>query len=430
MTLTDELAWLDRHINLEAVAGRVEGLSLERMRRLVEVLGDPQLTYPVIHVTGTNGKGSTARMITALLVESGLTVGTYTSPHLERINDRISRDGEPIADDELAQLLADLEHVEPHVGVTNSYFELLTAAGLRWFSDLAVDVAVVEVGLLGRYDATNVCDGLVAVVTNVGYDHTDGTGDWRARIAEEKSGIVKPDSTLVLGETAPELLPVFHRAGARETWERERDFDCESNELAVGGRLLELRTPSASYDEVFLSLHGAHQGDNAACALAAVEAFFAAPLADDIVRDALGRVTMPGRFEIVGRDPLVVLDGAHNAEGASTAAATLHDDFHREGETILVVGMLSPRDPNAMLDALDARDAAFVVASKAPSPRSLPPEEIAAAAEAMGVRAIVEPDVRRAIGRARQLANPSDAILVTGSLWFIGAARAALASGQ
>src|SRR5687768_12158713 len=209
------------------------------MRRLVEVLGDPQQTYPVIHLTGTNGKGSTARMITGLLAESGLSVGTYTSPHLQRINERIARNAEPIDDDDLATLLAHLEGLEPVVGASNSYFELLTAAAFRWFAEIAVDVAVVEVGLLGRYDATNVCDAAVAVVTNVGYDHTDGQGDWRARIAEEKSGIVKPNSTLVLGETAPALLPIFQRAGAREIWERDRDFGCESNELAVGGRLLE-----------------------------------------------------------------------------------------------------------------------------------------------------------------------------------------------
>ena len=426
--LSDGLAWLDQHVNLEARAGRVEGLSLERMQRLVELLGDPQRSYPVVHITGTNGKGSTAQLVTALLVEAGLTVGTYTSPHLERINERIARNGEPIDDDELAELLAYLEHLEPSTDITNSYFELLTAAGLKWFADVAVDVAVVEVGLLGRFDATNVCDAAVAVVTNIGQDHTDGQGDWRARIAEEKSGIVKPGSTLVLGETDPELVPIFQRAGASEILERERDFDCENNELAVGGRLLELRTPSARYEDVFLSLHGAHQGDNAAIALAAAEAFFAAPLSEDVVLQAYGRARFPGRFEVLGREPLVVLDGAHNPEGAAVAAATLHDDFHVSGDTILVVGMLSPRDPAAILDALDAADAAMVIASAAPSPRAIPPEQIAHAAEELGVDAIIEPDIGKAIDRAKRMAGPSDAILVTGSLWFIGAARAALTS--
>ena len=428
MTLTDGLAWLDQHVNLEATAGKVEGLSLEHMRRLAQLLGDPQEAYPVIHLTGTNGKGSTARLATALLVEAGLTVGTYTSPHLQRINERIARNGEPIDDDELAGLFEDLQRVEPSTGAVNSYFELLTAAALKWFADIAVDVAVVEVGLLGRYDATNVCDGIVTVVTNVGHDHTDGVGDWRRRIADEKSGIVKPDSTLVLGETDPDLLPIFYRAGAREVWEREREFDCEANELAVGGRLLELRTPSARYEEVFLSLHGSHQGDNAAVALAAAEAFFEAPFADDIVRDAFGSVTIPGRFEIVGREPLIVIDGAHNPDGAAVAAATLHDDFQHDGDTILVVAMLGPKDPRAVLEALGAEDAAVVIASTAPSPRAVPPEEIAKAAEELGTNAIVESTIEGAVQRAKRLAGPTDAVLVTGSLWFIGAARSLLTS--
>jgi dihydrofolate synthase/folylpolyglutamate synthase len=425
-SLSESLGWLDRHVNLEARAGRVEGLSLDRMQRLVDVLGQPQQAAPVIHLTGTNGKGSTARMVTALLVESGLTVGTYTSPHLQRVNERIARNGEPITDDDLAELLAHLERLEPLVGDTSSYFELLTAAAFRWFADVAVDVMVVEVGLLGRYDATNVCTAEVAVVTNVGQDHTDFTGDWRARIAEEKAGIVKPGSLLIAGETDPDLLPIFHRAGAREIWERDRDFAVEDNMLAVGGRLLELRTPGARYEDVFLSLHGAHQADNAAAALAATEAFFGQPVAEEVVTAAFGSMQIPGRFEIVGREPLIVLDGAHNPDGAATAAETLRDDFDHEGDTILVLGMLEPRDPAAMLEALGADSAAYVVASTPPSPRGLPPAAIADAAQAAGVEAIIEPDVAAAIDRAKRLAGPGDAILVTGSLWFIGPARSLL----
>jgi dihydrofolate synthase/folylpolyglutamate synthase len=294
---------------------------------------------------------------------------------------------------------------------------------LRWFADIAVDVAVVEVGLLGRYDATNVCDGMVAVVTNVGQDHTDFTGDWRARVADEKAGIIKPGSTLVLGETDEALTPIFYRAGATEVWERDRDFACESNELAVGGRLLDLRTPQQTLTEVFLSLHGTHQGDNAATALAAAEAFFAQPLDEEVVTQAFGSITMPGRFEIVGHEPLVVLDGAHNPESAAAAAETLRDDFMQEGRRIIVIGMLQPRDPTSILEALDVDDSTLVIACLADSPRAIDTAEVAAAARTLGADAIEEPDVGRAVDRARRLAEPEDAVLVTGSLYVVGSAR-------
>jgi len=424
--LTAALGWLDQHINLEARAGRIEGLSLDRMRRLAAVLGDPQRAYPVIHLTGTNGKGSVARLTTALLAESGLTVGTYTSPHLERVNERITRNGEPIEDAELAALLHDLARLEPLVEERCSYFELLTGAALRWFADVAVDVAVVEVGLLGRFDATNVCDGAVAVITNIGHDHTDFTGDWRARIAEEKSGIVKPGSTLVLGETDEALAPIFYRAGAAETWERDRDFGCDTNLLAVGGRLLDLRTPSAVYPETFLSLHGAHQGDNAACALAATEAFFAQPLDPQIVEAAFASVAVPGRFEIVGREPLVVLDGAHNPEGAAAAAATLRDDFMQQGRRILVLGMTQPRDVEAMVDAFEIDDSTLVVACAPESRRAIPASIVAKAAAAAGADVVEEPEVSRAVDRALGLAGPDDVVVVSGSLYVVGSARSHL----
>src|SRR3954470_10240656 len=205
MNLPDALDFLDRHQNLELSPGKIEGLSLDHMQRLVEVLGDPHRAFPVIHITGTNGKGSVARMVTSLLVESGLSVGTYTSPHLEALNERISWNGEPIDDASLAAAIADVATLEPLSGVTPSWFEIVTAAALAWFAAVAVDVAVVEVGLLGRFDATNVVDADVAVITNVGFDHTDGVGDWRAAIAHEKAGIVKPGSFLVLGETDESL---------------------------------------------------------------------------------------------------------------------------------------------------------------------------------------------------------------------------------
>ncbi len=426
MDLTAALHYLDSHVNLEATAGRVEGLSLERMRSLVSVLGDPHLAFPVIHVTGTNGKGSTVRMITELLREAGLAVGTYTSPHLETVNERLAYDAAPIPDDELAAVISDLAALESLLDRRPSYFELLTAGAFRWFADRAVDVAVVEVGLLGRWDATNVVESQVAVLTNVGHDHTDGAGDWRRRIAEEKSGIVKPGSTFVLGETDAELRDVFAAAPAAETWLRDRDFGCDRNMLALGGRLVDLRTPAGTTDEIHLPIHGAFQGDNAAAALAAAEAFFGRQLPAELVRDALARVRIPGRFEIVQHEPLVVLDGAHNRDGAAAEAATLREEFTLTGSVVLVVGMLRGRDPLEMLTALGAAEAGYVVACTPPSPRAIPAAEVAAAADGLGVVAEAIPDIPSALSRALAFATADDAVVVTGSLYVVGAARAAL----
>ena len=345
VNLSAALRYLDEHTNLEATAGRVEGLSLERMRRLVEVLGDPQTAYPVIHITGTNGKGSVARMVTELLRAAGLSVGTYTSPHLEQINERIAWDSQPIDDDALGAAIGAVAEVEAVAGVTPSYFEILTAAAFSWFADVAVDVAVIEVGMLGRWDATNVADGAVAVLTNVGHDHTDGQGAWRAAIADEKVGIVKQGATFVVGETDPELRSIFAGAPAAETWLREQDFDVDQSLLGLGGRQVDLRTPFGTTEDVFVPLHGEHQADNAAIALAAVEAFFGRRLEDDLVREGFAAVRVPGRFEVVHREPTIVLDAAHNVDGAAACARTLAEEFTLGGSLIVVVGMLSGRDP-------------------------------------------------------------------------------------
>jgi dihydrofolate synthase / folylpolyglutamate synthase len=425
--LPEAVELLDRHLNREARAGKIEGLSLDTMRRLMHVLGDPHQSYPVLHLTGTNGKGSVARMATALLVESGITVGTYASPHLERINERICRNGELIDDADLAAVIGDVAAVEELAGVDASWFEIMTAAAFRWFAEVAVDVAVVEVGLLGRFDATNVVDGDVAVVTNVGLDHTDGIGDWRSAVASEKAGIVKPGSFLVLGETDERLVPIFLAEGPRETWERDVDFGAESNLAAVGGRLVDLRVPSGVVEQVFVPLHGRHQGDNAAIALAAVEAFFGRGLPEQVIQDAFAGVTVPGRFEVLGRAPLVVVDGAHNPPGAEVAAETLAEDFDVAGRHILVVGLLEGREVAGMLEALGAADADLVIACTPPSPRAVPAAEVAAAARAMGVDAEVVADVAAAVDAARGVATADDAILIAGSLYVAGAARTHLA---
>jgi dihydrofolate synthase/folylpolyglutamate synthase len=417
------LRYLDRHINLEAKAGRWEGLSLAHIRAAMAAMGEPQATYPVVHVTGTNGKGSTVLMITELFKAYGLRVGTYMSPHVERINERIRIDGEPISDDDFAAAISEVASLEPLLDDPLSYFEVLTAAALNWFAQTPVDVAVVEVGLLGRWDATNVVDAKVAVVTNIGRDHTDGVGDWRRAIAEEKAGIIKPDSTLVLGPVGDDLRDVFLAEGAAASVEFGRDFACTSNKLAVGGRVLDIRTSHRSYEDVFLALHGAHQGDNAALALAAVEAFFDAAVPDDIVSEAFAAVTVPGRFEVMRRSPLVVIDAAHNPAGARVAVRTLDEGFGEGRTRLLVVGLLQGRDAGEMFDALDASRAEVVIACAPDWPRAIPAEELAAVGTAKGLPIEVVPDVEDAIHRALALATDDDVILVTGSFYVIGTAR-------
>jgi dihydrofolate synthase/folylpolyglutamate synthase len=423
MTYQDALDYLDAHASYETT-GRIESPTLERMRTLVAAMGDPQLSYPVIHVTGTNGKGSTTQMITRLLMAHGLTVGTYTSPHLERLNERISVNCEPIPDDDFAEQVAAIADLEVLTAVRPSYFETLTAAAYRWFADVAVDVAVVEVGLLGRWDATNVCDSQVAVITNIGLDHTEFAGPTLAHIAREKSGIIKPGSAVVIGEQDPDIVQVFREAGGASYLVRGEDFDVLEQQLALGGRLIDVRTPTTVYPEVFVPLHGRHQADNAAVALTAVEAFFASPVPGDIVAEGFAEVKMPGRFEVMGHQPLVVVDGAHNPAGADSCATVFFEDFDPAGRRLLVIGCLRGRDPREMLSALRADEFDVVVTCTAPSPRGLPAEELSIAARDLGCDDVVQAEtVEEAIDMARADSMAEDAIVVTGSLYIVGAAR-------
>ncbi len=428
MDLAEATGWLAEHVNLEAdPAPRAAARRLDRVRRILEFMGDPQAAYPVIHLTGTNGKGSTARMATALLQARGLSVGTYTSPHLERLNERIARNGAPTSDDDFAAALSAVAELEPFLDSRPTYFEILTAAAFRWFADTAVDVAVVEVGLGGRWDATNVADGQVAVVTNVALDHTETIGPTLADIAFEKAGIVKPGSSLVLGETDESLAAIFRDADPHEVFERDRDFGWLENKLALGGRVLDLYTSRMRYPGVFLAAHGAYQGDNAAVALAAVEAFFGGPLPHERVVEGMAAVRIPGRLEVVGRNPLCVLDGAHNPAGARAAAAAVDEAFGAVEGRVLVVGMNQGRDPHEMLAALNAGAARLVVACPPPSPRALPAAEVAAAAEALGTPAQAVGSVPEAVDFALADAGEGELVLVTGSLYVVGAARAWLA---
>ena len=427
-------AWLDAHVNLETGIGvpartRERGApTLERIGALLQYLGSPQLEYPAVHLTGTNGKTSATRMVTELLSTVGLLVGTTTSPHLERVNERMTINGEPITDTDLDEQLRVIALVEREIGLDPSYFEVVIAAALRWFADVAIDVAVVEVGMGGTWDATNVIDGRVAVVTNVSIDHAAFLGTTHAEIATEKAGIVKEGSTLILGETDPDLLPIFMERGAAHVLRRDVDFGVRSNVPAFGGRMLDLFTPDARYPDVFVPLYGAHQGDNASAALAAAEAFVGAPLDPDAVRGAFARVTSPGRLELVGRHPLLLLDGAHNVAGAEALRSALTEEFAPAART-LVVGLLREKEPHDMLRALGLDDVEQLVCGRPPNARALDPELIASAAVELGFpedRIEVVDSVAEAVSSAL-LTTPADGeIVITGSLYFVGAARSIL----
>jgi dihydrofolate synthase/folylpolyglutamate synthase len=427
----DALEWLDQHQNLERMLaeepGRREPPDLGRMRALVDALGHPESTAPVVHVTGTNGKTSTARCLTSLFMAKGLRVGAFTSPHLQAINERIATDGSPIDDSSLCQVLEEVAAVESFLGLRPTWFEILAVSAMLWFADRPVDVAVYEVGMGGKWDATNVVDASVAVVTNIGLDHVEFLGPTRADVAAEKAGIVKSGSTLVLGETDSDLRGIFASTRPAALWLAGREWDCPRNAVAVGGRVLDLRTPGARYDDVWLDLHGGHQGWNFAAALTAAEAFFGAPLDDRLVREAAGSVSSPGRLEVVGTDPLTVLDGAKNLEGASASAAAVAEEFGTDRSLVLVVGMLRGKDPAQMLSALGAARARLVVSCPAPSPRTQPAEEVAAAARSVGAPVVeVADSVAAALDLATSRAVAGDLVLVTGSLYVVGAARAAL----
>jgi dihydrofolate synthase/folylpolyglutamate synthase len=398
------------------------------MRILVDAMGSPESDYPVVHVTGTNGKGSTSRMIAAVLGATGVRCGTYTSPHLEQINERMAIADEPITDEELANQLDALSQLESFLDVRATWFELVTATAFRWFADEAVDAAVVEVGLGGRYDATNVADGVVSVVTNVDLDHTEILGTTRPEIAKEKAGIVKPGAVLVCGVSDQEVASIFEAeavtAGAAAVWKRGADFGADGVRLAVGGRVCDLWTPAHRYEEVFIPLHGAHQCDNAAVGLGAAQAFVGDVIPDDAVREAFAGVKVPGRLEVLGRHPLVVVDGAHNVAGAAAAGLALGEDFEAVRRIVVVMGCLKRRDPAALVRSLYDPRISTLVACTPPSPRAMPASEVVGAAEQAGIEASDEGDVGDALSRALELAGEDDMVFVTGSLYVVGAARA------
>ncbi|HEX4686103.1 MAG TPA: folylpolyglutamate synthase/dihydrofolate synthase family protein [Nocardioides sp.] len=440
--LAQSIAEVDDALQSRWPESRLEP-SLDRIRAFTELLGDPQRAYPVIHLTGTNGKTSTSRMIDTMLRALDLRTGRFTSPHLERINERITIDGEPLTDEEFVRAFNDVAPYTHLVDSTQpyplSFFETIVGMAYAAFADAPVDVAVVEVGMGGLWDATNVADGTVAVVTPIGVDHAAYLGTSVESIALEKAGIVKPGATAVLAEQLPGPAEILLRrcAEVEATPVREGlEFGVVSRVPAVGGQLLTLKGLRAQYDDVFLPLYGSHQAQNAATALAAVEAFLGdQPLDDELVRDAFARATSPGRLEIIRRSPMIILDAAHNPHGAAATAAALDDSF-AFSPLIGVMGVMSDKEYEGVLAAFEPHFAHLVVTQNS-TRRALPAEELAVTArEVFGEdRVTVVPRLADAIDEATALAEAgefggssigSGAVLVTGSVVTVGEARAML----
>lgn len=420
--------------------------SLQRISALVDLLGSPQRCAPVLHVAGTNGKTSTARMLDVLLTRIGLRTGRYTSPHLQLVTERISVHGEPISPRRYVDAYAD---VAPYVSLVDassdvrmSKFEVLTAMAFATFADAPVEAAVLEVGMGGSWDATNVADAQVAALTPIGVDHADYLGADVAAIAGEKAGIIKPGSVAVLAEQDPEVTPVLLERCVEvdATVAREgMEFGVLSRDIAVGGQQLRLQGLGGVYDEVFLPLHGEHQAHNAVLALAAVEAFFGAGAARqldvDAVREAFGAVRAPGRLERVRTAPSVLLDAAHNPHGARALAAALREEFAFR-RVVAVVGMLRDKDARGILTELEPV-VDDVVVTRNSSPRAMDVDELAGvAADAVGEdRLRVEPRLDDAIEAAVGLAEDVEVgdeplagagVLITGSVVTVGEARTLL----
>jgi dihydrofolate synthase/folylpolyglutamate synthase len=436
--------------------------SLDRIRALTALMGDPQRAYPVIHITGTNGKTSTARMIETLLRARGLRTGLFTSPHLSSIRERISVDGEPLSAERFAdaydEVLPYLSLVDESQPAALSFFEVLTAMAFSVFADAPVDVAVIEVGVGGTWDCTNIADGAVAVVTPISLDHERYLGNSVTSIAGEKAGIIKAGAVAVLAQQPADAAEILLRRTVEvgATVAREGlEFGVASRELAVGGQLLSIQGLLGRYDGLFLPLFGAHQASNAACALAAVEAFAGAtPTGEDaggdepealdaeLVRSAFATMSSPGRLEVVRRSPVVIVDAAHNPAGMAATVAGLAEAFAFT-ELVAILAVSEDKDVPAIMDELEPLVSELVVTSNS-SPRSADPDKLAEMASAVfgpdRVRAVPRLDGAIEIGVA--LADEADArgaasggppgsalLLITGSVITAGDARLLLTQG-
>ena len=421
------VAFLDRHIELGWKPG------LERIRRLVEIMGSPHRGYPAIHVAGTNGKTTTTGAAASILDSLGLKTGTYTSPHLQRIEERFAVAGEIASPGQFAQAVSDVapfvDILERETGERATYFELTTAAAFAYFAGEAVDAAVVEVGMGGRLDATNVLDGAVAVLTGVSIDHAEYLGHTPALIAGEKLGIVKPGSVLVTGRLEEEVAAVAERRSAEVAGPRyslDRDFRIEDLRMSVGGWAFDLDGVHGRYEDLYLPLHGRHQVTNAAIAVAAVEQLLGRRIAEDAVREGLAGLRMPARIEVVARSPLVVIDGAHNPESCQALARTLLEELPPVAWT-LVIGAFRDKDITAMLVPF-AGLVARVIATAVDHERAARPDDLVRVIDRVlpGVPVSSAAGVARALEMARGWAAEDGAILVAGSLYVAGEARSCL----
>lgn len=417
--------------------------SLTRMVALADLLGSPQRSYPVLHIAGTNGKTSVARMVDALLTRIGLRVGRYTSPHLQLATERISLDGSPISPERYVEAYRDIEQyvrlVDAGSDIAMSKFEVLTGMAFATFADAPVEAAVLEVGLGGGWDATNVADAAVAAVAPIAVEHVEYLGADLAGIAKEKAGIIKPGSVAVLSEQVPEVARVVAERCIEvdATVAREgMEFGVLQRDVAIGGQQLRLQGLGGVYDEIVLPLHGEHQAHNAVLALATVEAFFGAgpgrALDIEAVREAFATVSSPGRMERVRSAPSVFLDGAHNPHGARALAATLRDEFAFR-RLVAVIGVLRGKDARGILAELEPV-VDEVVITQSSSPRAVDADELAAVAkEIFGEERLrVEPRLADAIetgvALAEEIASDADQIsgagvVITGSVATAGEAR-------
>jgi dihydrofolate synthase/folylpolyglutamate synthase len=402
---------------------------LERIRALAELLDQPQLTYPTVHVTGTNGKTTTARLVSALACAHGLTAGLFTSPHLTSVTERMQLCGRPIGEgdfaDEYDHLLPYLTTVDDRVGRV-TYFETLTALAYLWFADKPVDVGVLEVGMGGTWDATNLVAGDVAVICPIGLDHPE-LGSTVREVAGEKAGIIKEGKVAVVREQTGDALDVLERRCAEVDallLLEDREWGLDARVPAVGGQALTVSGLHGTYDDLVLPLFGRFAAWNAAAALVATESLLGKALEDDAVREAFATASSPGRVEVVTRHPLIVLDGAHNPAAAEALAGALVEAFTWE-RLHLVIAAFSNKDVRGVVERLaPLADAGY--AATTDSVRARPAAEIGQVLGSFDVPATTFDDVPAALAAARAEATPADLILVTGSLYTVAHARRAL----